>query len=176
MKATVITADEFGFSEEDASDEIMQMIRQDFQDTHPASLASILFRADVMERINGDHHKHRNGCLTITYDHYESEWRVEHPGYIRDEVVGRGSSYLEAALEFRAAARRANARLLNRQIEDEVNGLLDNHESVEIGDGYVTLYRCEEGQNRWAAMFSLNVAGMTAEEVVSAIRGRESQP
>lgn len=81
----------------------------DKEDKNVRKLIEDFFAIKNMEAISSDHHKQCDGILTfeenIDYDYWDDRWceyyMVEHNGYIRDEIIGVGTTLEEAINDFR---------------------------------------------------------------------------
>lgn len=162
-----IVAENFAILEAEDSD-FDRFIAEEFRDTHPERLVLATFPEKVMGVICADHHKSKDGILTISYDHFEKKWYISHPGYIR-EVEVEGESFLGAANEFLRKIRRENEVVMFRDIEDRVNELIPKDKSIEIGENSITLYDCSHGWDRMRQIRGADITGKTLEEVVAIV-------
>jgi len=120
-------------------------IKEDFQNTHPLNIVKATFPENVMDIISSDHHKSKDYGLSINYDHASEEWYISHHGYIRDNIVGEGKTYLDAADDYMSKIRRANERVVYGEIEMQANKHLPENLSVEIGEDVITLFDYSDG-------------------------------
>jgi hypothetical protein len=65
-------------------------------------LVRLFFDPGVMKRITSGYHKHRDGSLIISYNYFDEEWVIEHPGYVRGRIESLPCPTLrEAILSFK---------------------------------------------------------------------------
>lgn len=148
--------------------EIENWLHSEFHGTHPDELVRATFPERIMAAISNDHHKSRDGVLTISYDYYAKEWFITHPGYVRD-AEARAGSYLEAASSFLEKIRTENGHVLYGAIAAEANKRLAPEYSVEIEENSMTLYECRKGENRPKTLGSYDVEGKSVDDVVAQI-------
>ena len=147
-------------------DDFLAWLKDNTKETHPIIIAKTLFNKKVMDAITSDHHKSKDGVLTICYDYFAGKWYITHPGYIRDIEVEAGT-YLSAAENFMSKVHISNAMILNSEVIDEVNKLLPKDYYVECSDHSISLYHCEKGEERVRQISLADIAGMSAQQVYS---------
>jgi len=164
----VFNGENFSIKEVEESD-FEQWIKEEFKETHPETIVQEVFRKDVMDILTSDHHKTRDGILTISYDYWDKKWYIEHPGYVR-EAEAEGDSYLEAVRKFMRKIRRENNYVVYQEIENKVNAKLPPDISIEIEEGWINIYRTVKGQDRLQIAARYNIEDSDLKDVLQRVK------
>jgi len=152
---------------EATEEDIKKWIREDKLNTYPEEIAKQTFSKKVMDAICSDHHKSKDGILTICYDYFENRWYISHPGYCR-EAEAEGDTYLDAAEKFLYRIWRENDKILFRNVEDWINDRIPENYFVEVRRDGFSLFEVKKGEENLRV--SVNRKWRTKEELLKMVK------